>query len=619
MPYYSNQPQPIATLAEALQAHTVDSLKKLAPVLSQEKAPTRKAELAAFIQRHLEGSELRSVWDRLDELQQAAVAEVVHGEDPFFHADRFVAKYGRQPNWGERTSRWGMSYITKPSLLAAFFYDGVMPDNLRRHLSAFVPPPRQTELNIAEEPPKTFVLHKQRWNPQTRKSEPVTEELPIERREMEYAAVHDLQAVLHLIDLGKVAVSDKTRLPGAATIKAITELLLGGDYYDDAAPSAEQNKFFEKVGPMRAFAWPVLVQAGGLAELSGKRLRLSKAGQRALNAPPEKTIRTLWGRWLKTTLLDELIRIDSIKGQGGKGKRGLTAIKGRREAINAALAECPPGQWIAVDDLFRYMRATGTDFEVTRDPWKLYIADPHYGSLGYQGFHDWQILQGRYTLCLLFEYAATLGLIDVAYTQPHHTRPDYGDIWGTDDLEFLSRYDGLLYFRLTPLGAYCLDLATDYTPASPKQQSLLRVLPNLEVVATSGPLSAADELLLDSYTERKADVEWHLDQGRLLAALEEGRNVAALREFLETRSGDPLPETVIRFLKDMEDRASRLQDKGLARLIECADPALATLIANDTRTKNYCLLAGERHLAVFADAETRFRSALRKLGYSLPK
>lgn len=618
MPYYRNQPQPILTLAEALQAQTVDSLKKLAPVLSREKAPTRKAELIIFIQRHLEGSELRSIWDQLDELQQAAVADVVHGEDPYFHADRFVAKYGRQPNWGERINKWGYSYLAKPSLLAAFFYDGVMPADLRRQLSAFVPPPRQTQLNIAEEPPKTLTLHKQRWNAQTRKSEPITEELSIERREMEYAAAHDLQAVLQLIDLGKVAVSDKTRLPGAATTRAVSELLLGGDYYDDNA-LAERHKFYEKVGPIRAFAWPVLVQASGLAELSGKQLRLSKAGQKALNAPVEKTIRTLWKRWLKTTLLDELSRIDVIKGQGGKGKRGLTAVKGRREAINAALAECPPGRWVAVDELFRYMRATGMDFEVTRDPWKLYVTNPNYGSLGYEGFHGWHILQARYALCLLFEYAATLGLIDVAYTQPHHTRPDYGDVWGTDDLEFFSRYDGLLYFRLTPLGAYCLDLAADYTPAAPKQRPVLRVLPNLEIVATSGPLSAADELLLDSYTERKADVQWHLEQDKLLAALEEGKTVAALREFLEARSSDPLPETVIRFLKDMEDRTTRLQDKGLARLIECADPALATLIANDTRTKNYCLLAGERHLAVFADAETRFRNALRKLGYSLPK
>ncbi|HUM89999.1 MAG TPA: hypothetical protein PLM32_01285, partial [Candidatus Competibacter sp.] len=58
---------------------------------------------------------------------------------------------------------------------------------------------------------------------------------------------------------------------------------------------------------------------------------------------------------------------------------------------------------------------------------------------------------------------------------------------------------------------------------------------------------------------------------------------------------------------------------GTARLIECADTVLATLIANDSRTKPYCLLAGDRYLAVPAESEARFRGALRKLGYGLPK
>ena len=29
-----------------------------------------------------------------------------------------------------------------------------------------------------------------------------------------------------------------------------------------------------------------------------------------------------------------------------------------------------------------------------------------YGSLGYAGFHGWTLLEGRYTLAVLFEYAA---------------------------------------------------------------------------------------------------------------------------------------------------------------------------------------------------------------------
>jgi len=41
--------------------------------------------------------------------------------------------------------------------------------------------------------------------------------------------------------------------------------------------------------------------------------------------------------------------------------------------------------------------------------WKLYLVDSHYGSLGYDGYHRWEILEGRYTVAVLFEYAGTLG------------------------------------------------------------------------------------------------------------------------------------------------------------------------------------------------------------------
>ena len=569
MPYHHDDS--IATLHEALSAETVDNLKHRALALSTEKKPTRKADLVAFIERQLEGPKLRSAWEKLDRLQQAAVAEVVHAPEPIFQSRQFKAKYGEQPNWGERSLRWG-SPKTKPELLQVFFFGGVMPEDLRQRFKAFVPEPEPVMLNTMEALPETFTLHWEQWNNATRKRESVSEELPLEHRDMEPAVVHDLQAVLHLVDAGKIAVSDKTRLPGIAASKVISALLMAGDYYDDAALAVGQ-RHYQTIGPMRAFAWPLLLQAGGLAGLTGKRLQLSAKGRKALSAPLEITIRTLWSRWLRTTLLDELRRIDCIKGQTGKGKRGLTAVAGRRQAIAQALAECPPGRWIAIDQFFRYMQAVDFGLQVARDTWNLYICDPNYGSLGYDGFHDWHILEARYALCLLFEYAATLGLIDVAYTPPQHVRPDYGDLWGTDDLAFLSRYDGLHYFRITPLGAYCLGLTEHYTPAVPEQRALLRILPNLEIVASGEPLSPADSFLLDSYTQRKSDAVWSLNQEKLLSVLEAGKKVSALRELLETRSSDPLPETVDRFLHDMEDRGSRLQDLGsgpLAGLRRCS-------------------------------------------------
>ena len=40
------------------------------------------------------------MWQYLDDIQKAAVAEVVHSTDSAFPADRFRAKYGRLPNFG---------------------------------------------------------------------------------------------------------------------------------------------------------------------------------------------------------------------------------------------------------------------------------------------------------------------------------------------------------------------------------------------------------------------------------------------------------------------------------------------------------------------------------------
>ena len=54
-----------------------------------------------------------------------------------------------------------------------------------------------------------------------------------------------------------------------------------------------------------------------------------------------------------------------------------------------------------------------------------------------------EILEGRYTLAVMFEYAGTLGLLDLNYVHPIGARNDFQANWGSDDLGALSRYDGL--------------------------------------------------------------------------------------------------------------------------------------------------------------------------------
>ncbi|MDY6993271.1 MAG: hypothetical protein SVR94_11815 [Pseudomonadota bacterium] len=609
--------QPIATLESALRYYTVEQLKKLVALLKPATTPQRKEELVQLIKTTLFSDAVETLWEQLDELQKAAVAEAVHGADAYFYAERFKAKYGQLPSWGQ-TNKVVVNYIETPSLLQLFFCDGVIPTDFKQRLKRFVAQPKPTLLKSQQDIPAVHTVVEPQYSWQ-RDQKPTRHELALFCRHTEHSARCELLAVLRFIEAGKLMVSDKTRHPTSATLKAMNALLLEGDFYNPEHPRKhEQGYELEDIGPIKTFAWSLLVQAGGLAELGGKRLQLTKNGQKALTSPPEKTLATLWKRWLKTKLLDELRRIHHIKGQH-KRKNTLTDVTKRRSLINQALALCPPHQWVNIDDFFRYMLATDMTFEVTHNAWDLYLLDAHYGSLGHEGFGDWSILQGRYILCLLFEYAAPLGLIDVAYTDPYRARWDFQELWGADELDFLSRYDGFIYFRVNALGAYCLGLSAHYQPLEVKPQSVLKVLPNLDIVAPDTHLTPADTFVLDSYTVKVSDRVWKLDQDLLLKAAESGYKIVELQKFLEARTTHPLPETVHQFLNDMSQRSNSLQNQGSALLIECGDAALATLIAHHQKTKTYCLLAGERHLAVPSLLETKFRNALRKLGYTLPK
>ncbi len=598
----------IPTLEVALIEHmNADDLKKLGKHTNQ-KVPTRKADIAAVIKRHLDGESLKAVWLGLDDLQRAAVAEVVHSSSTRFLADRFAAKYGHSPDWGA-ADKYG--YRRNPSPLAFFFYGGVMPDDLKARLATFVPKPAAAKVKTLSELPAAHDLPWSRWNPKTRTQEKGTEEVPLAVHQTELTAQRELLSVLRLIDSGKVSVSDKTRRPSAATVKATTNVLEGGDYYPVLPVKSKWDD--ENAGPIRAFAWPLIVQAGGLAQISGSKLQLTKAGRNALSQPAGETLHRLWSKWIDTTLIDELARIECIKGQAGKGKRGLTALSSRRDAIAETLAECPAGVWVSTDEFHRFVCASGNDFTVSRNAWDLYICDKQYGSLGYEG--GGQILDERYLLAFLLEYAATLGVIDVALIPPAGARYNYGGLWGTDELVYFSRYDGLMYFRITALGAYCLGVETTYRPAPVETKPLLRVLPNLEITAIGARLDQGDRIALDTYATQVSDLVWRLDQAKLLAAVDDGRPIDEVREFLTARSSAAIPDTVTRLLDDVAERSTKVHDQGLARLVECADPALAALIANDSRTRKHCMLAGERHLVVPASSEAAFKRTLREVGY----
>ncbi len=257
-------------------------------------------------------------------------------------------------------------------------------------------------------------------------------------------ALSNLVAVLELGADGQLRYSAATRRPVAATVKLVEDALVAGDFYGAREPIA-------------AFAWPLLIQVGGLVRLVGTRLELTRRGRATLASPSYDALGALWARWLVSVSTDELARIDAIKGQ--RRPATLTSAVTRRAAVASALASLEPGAWTGVGGLLGILRAQRPPLVAAkslRALWRLYVTDSYHGSLGHAGSRAWDLVEGRYALCVLFEYAATAGLLDVAYTDPRGAREDYRALWGAGQLSCLSRYDGLVAVRVNELGAAVL-------------------------------------------------------------------------------------------------------------------------------------------------------------------
>lgn len=598
-----------ARLKDALEAASSDRVKPLVKELGLTPKSRKKTDAIIELLPLMQDSvRLNEIWNRLNNMQQNAVAGAIYHKEFEFDQGRFKTKYGQSASFGTKND-----YDFTPSFLNLFIFSDesgyFVPADIATKLKSFVPKPKGFQVKtIAELPEKvTVTIPSYRENKK--------KDLPLTVAETANNALQDVFSVLRLIDEKKISVSDKTFQPSAASINEIVSVLREGDFYE----LKEDKQRYPQIGAIKGFAWAMILQASKLTQVSAKKLVISNEGRKFLSKPAHEIIKNLWQSWQKNTILDEFNRVDEIKGQKYKGKSNLTGIKPRRESVIKSFEFCPTNEWIPIDEILRCVRLN-FDFEITRDEWNLYICSKDYGALGYEYGKDldkWQVLQARYILAVLFEYAATLGLIDVAYTTPFDARNDYNELWGTDDLDFLSRYDGLQFIRINELGAFCLGMAKDFTPPKIKIESSLTVLPNLSIKINNKPLTVEEELFLQNFAHKESENVWQISRELTIKSLENGLNIETLREFLEAREEQILPEQVEGFLRDMPKRAVALKHKGSAQILECQTTEIAEEIANNPNTKKFCLRAGAKSLVVFDEHEKQFREIIRKIGYGV--
>ena len=576
------------------------------------KGVTRKDQFVGLIEQQITLN-LPAVLDRLSSAEHRLLADAAHLRrlpSPREFSARYSLKYpviSQYARWNEPVSLL-VPFISFPARWSDGGVDVIAA--LIEPLRARLPEPPGLTVTPVESLPTE-------WHPEGRAADG-SPARSLQVFEGESVVPLELGRVLRLIQGGKVKVTPKGSRPTDATTRLVAQALVVPDF--DLEKPVEQRRdpweteYYTTAGVVRAHAWPVLAQQCGWARTKAGALTLTNAGRDILQQFTPEKYRNGVRRCLEDDNFDELHRVNHIRGQGGKAKRWVSKPMLRKLAIVTAMNAFPVGRWLKFEEARRVVEATSGGWDVLpENAGVLYFCELQYGCI-----YNANGLNRQYLRAFLMETLGTLGLLDIACVFPHNLWPELGGGWGTDDLAFCGRYDGLLFVRLNPLGAYALGFAEDYALSQEEAPGLFRVLPNHDLVLADGTLNPADQAMLELLSVQQSDRVWRLDPGRMLAHVETGASFSELTEYLESHAVGGIPETIRTFLAETESRLGGCASRQEAVLLEWTDEALAHLIATSTGTRRYCHHAGDNRVVVPAKNLAAFTRALKQLGYILP-
>jgi hypothetical protein len=567
-------------LRAALNSFIVEDLKQLVRLCGGPGPDgARKEQLVEYIVgRITHPVVLAEIWRRLDPLSQKAVASAYHAGGEFA-PEAFVAQYGELPGHLSGLSLPSMVYVfnRKLSPVELFIHGDEIPEEIMELLGPLVPPPEKFRLEGLERTPHAIDIDGER--------------VTLLRADTEQTGLHDLLVYLRMLRQGEVRTSTNSWRLTPASVRKLLNNLLDGDFFSHAEGARPADA-------IRPAGLAVFARESGLV---GAFDTLTEPGSTLLKDHDPGTLLHAFETWTRKGSFDELSRVFAVKGQKSKRAR-LTPPAERREAIVEALSWCPTGVWISVEDFHRALKVWRFDFEVDLSGY-LYVGDAPYGWYGY----DDATIREMYTNVVLWEYLGTIGALDLIYLPPEET-------------EYDSLYEGLIFFRINPLGAYLFGQAGEYASPRPLDDPLFSIDSEL-VLSLEDPAALTPDLRLElgRFTVEQGNHRCRLDTRRVLDEVERGEDLRYVADFLERHHRGPLPEQVPRWLQELGANRGAFKKKGGALLVQVRSRELLKSVVEDPILKRSARVLEGRTLIVPSSKEGSFRSRLKELGYLLDR
>jgi len=589
------------SVKEVLERLYVPPLQFFARTLGLPRTITRKGELIDALVKAMEMEvDVEKAWRKLDKTERRILAEVAHNGGSYDPA-AYRAKY---LEWCPTQLPDVRSVETSLVWLFCSLELGryVMPQAVADRITKLAPELSPPELSTLDEIPNK-ITGKQFG---TR---------VVYHHLGDNFSVMELGSVLNLIKSTPIRVNVSTLRPTGNAVSRLADALIDLDFSLKVLRMTENSSGpTQYPGAIRPHAWAVLVQQCSWCKPAGDALQLTDRGAAMLSERKMEEFRKGVRRFIENDEFDELHRINGLEPPSHYAKLNLNRPSARRRAIWKSMKTWPQNRWMAFDEIFRYLVASGSGFNTYQYPFR------DSRELGSRSgiFYTNEYVDRLYLLAFLFESLGTLGLLDLGYTHPAHMWTGGKPSRLRNDQSFLSRYDGLLFIRLNPLGIYCLGLADEHDSRATLSEGLFRVLSNHEIVVERDEdLPPTAQYMLRSIGKQTSPFLWRLDEDVLLKFLESGGRMKEVVDFLDDHEPDGLPENVRAHLDDMSRKAALVLGSEEALIIETADEHVAAEVAKDRRTSKFCKLVHNRFIAVSKRDLRTFRNALRKLGYVL--
>lgn len=206
----------------------------------------------------------------------------------------------------------------------------------------------------------------------------------------------------------------------------------------------------------------------------------------------------------------------------------------------------------------------------------------------------------------VFLYAA-FGLMEIAYNNIN-----------TDALgqTYYSGYDGLQYFKLTPLGAYVLGLSPGYETTETEKANKLIFDEDSLIILAEGDLDVIN-VSLANYAERLASNRFRVTNDHFLKDCKNYKDIQNKITLFKNTIGKSFPPNWESYFIQLLNNSKVVKEK--TQFVTYQLPAevkeLQRLIAQDSILKQLVLKAENYHILVANTEVTKFKNRMKALGY----